>query len=194
MMKTNFHNKPRKPLSRGTKQMKRSGFKQLSLHEFAVKAFAKAVIKLEAQKKSPIFNMLKRTSLAKVSKDPVKKRYAVLWKVFSTYIKERDNWTCIISGKRVKGSQMHAGHFIEDAVGGLTLRYNEDNVHAQHEDSNMNSTSETRALYEEALTRKIGAARVSELYRLHHQAITKDFDVEERIEYFREKLESLKDK
>lgn len=184
MKNSGFKNKPRKPLNRGTSQMKRSGFKPKTRDDLIFATYG-ASFKVNYAK-------LKKSPLRKVSKDPTAKRCAVLWKVFSLYIKERDNWTCILSGKRIKGPEMHAGHFIEDAVGGLALRYNEDNVHAQHQDSNMNSTSETGDLYEEALIKKIGRARVDELYRLKYQAITKDFDVEERIEYFREKLKALK--
>lgn len=193
-MKTNFHNKPRKPLSRGTKQMKRSGFKK-KVYVLGPDNIHSVLDQMNKFYSPSPASYMKRSPLRKVSKDPLQKRYAVLKKVSHDYIKERDKWTCICCGKANKGQYMDAGHFIEDSTGGMALRYHEDNMNAQCRDCNSKgSSAEMRSIYEEALTRKIGAARVSELYRLQHQTITKDFDVEVKIAEFREKLKFLRDK
>lgn len=52
-----------------------------------------------------------------------------VWKAFSDYVRERDNWTCFTCGKQAKGSAMHAGHFVS-RVRSATM-FDEKNVHAQ---------------------------------------------------------------
>lgn len=52
-----------------------------------------------------------------------------VWKHFSDYIRNRDNWTCFTCGKYDKGSTMHAGHFI--SRGRSATMFDEKNVHAQ---------------------------------------------------------------
>lgn len=52
-----------------------------------------------------------------------------VWKVFSDYIRERDNWTCITCKKVAYGQKMHAGHFVPRAHSSTFL--DEKNVHAQ---------------------------------------------------------------
>lgn len=54
-----------------------------------------------------------------------------LWKVFSAYIKKRDNYTCITCGKSATGTGMHSGHMIPDHKCDENLRYSPFNVHAQ---------------------------------------------------------------
>lgn len=57
------------------------------------------------------------------------------WLIFSTFIKERDNWTCFTCGKYEKGKNMHGGHFISRRHN-ATL-FDERNVHAQCAGCNM---------------------------------------------------------
>lgn len=52
-----------------------------------------------------------------------------VWKAFSDYVRERDNWTCFTCGKQAKGAAMHAGHFVS-RVRSATM-FDEKNVHAQ---------------------------------------------------------------
>src|SRR5574343_407265 len=61
-----------------------------------------------------------------------------LWKVFSAYIRKRDNNICFTCGRKGEGSGMHAGHFVPKSVGGLSLYFHEDNVHAQCYNCNIN--------------------------------------------------------
>ena len=35
-----------------------------------------------------------------------------VWKVFSLFIRNRDNWTCFTCGSVFRGAGMHAGHFV----------------------------------------------------------------------------------
>lgn len=57
-------------------------------------------------------------------------------KVFSIWIRERDEWVCFTCGTRVEDlgdwkqrRLMHAGHYVSRTC--LALRYEEKNVHAQ---------------------------------------------------------------
>lgn len=52
-----------------------------------------------------------------------------VWKYFSDYIRDRDNWTCFTCGKYEVGPTMHAGHFI--SRGRSAVMFDEKNVHAQ---------------------------------------------------------------
>lgn len=54
-----------------------------------------------------------------------------LWKWFSLYVRTRDKYRCFTCDRYAKGSGLHAGHFISNSTGGLGLRYEETNVHAQ---------------------------------------------------------------
>ena len=49
------------------------------------------------------------------------------WKVFSKYIRTRDNFTCFTCGR--KGNQ--AGHMISKHIGGSALYFHPENVHCQ---------------------------------------------------------------
>lgn len=53
------------------------------------------------------------------------------WNAFSAYIKHRDNYTCFTCGRKGKGSGLHTGHFYPKKIGGVLLRFNELNCHAQ---------------------------------------------------------------
>ena len=64
----------------------------------------------------------------KVTVGKLKKK---LWKLFSKYIRQRDNYTCVTCGQKGEGSGIHAGHYITKAVGGIGLYFHEQNVHAQ---------------------------------------------------------------
>lgn len=100
---------------------------------------------------------LKKWSLAKWKKE--------FWKVFTEYIKKRDKWICITCGRKGSGSGMHGGHFIPRSVGGLSLFFHEDNVHAQCMDCNINKGG-YGAEYVPRLIEKIGEDRVNALYVL----------------------------
>lgn len=81
---------------------------------------------------------MKKTKLKKVSKNNISKLKKKLWTLFSLYIRQRDKYTCFTCGRKGEGSGMHAGHFISKAIGGVDLYFDEDNVHAQCYNCNIN--------------------------------------------------------
>lgn len=81
---------------------------------------------------------MKKTKLRKVSKNNISKLKKKLWTVFSTYIRQRDKYICFTCGRKGEGSGMHAGHFISKAIGGVDLYFDEENVHAQCYNCNIN--------------------------------------------------------
>lgn len=105
-----------------------------------------------------------------------------LWKVFATYIKQRDKGTCFTCGKRASGFGIHAGHFIPKSVGGIALYFHEHNVHAQCFNCNINLGG-NQYIYGQ----KIGKKKVAELYKIKQQ-IVKDYPFQEKIEYYTQKI------
>lgn len=108
-----------------------------------------------------------------------------LWKVFSSFIRTRDRFTCFTCGRKGEGSGIHAGHFISKSIGGLTLYFNEDNVHAQCYHCNINLGGNSY-IYGQ----RLGPKKVKELYALKNQ-ITKDYPYEEKIAYYRDLLTKM---
>lgn len=114
MKRTGFDTtKPRKPLrrtelSRGTTQLRKTPLRKVS--------------PTKVKKKKPKISILKKK----------------LWKIFSQYIRERDKYICFTCGRHATGSGMHSGHFISKSVGGISLYFHEDNVHAQCYNCNIN--------------------------------------------------------
>lgn len=109
-----------------------------------------------------------------------------LWKVFSLYIKKRDNNICFTCGRYAEGSGYHSGHFIPKSVGGLALYFNEENVHGQCYNCNINLGG-NQYIYGEKLGKKL----VNKLRKIQHNTITKDFDYEGKIGYYKQEVEKL---
>lgn len=131
---------------------------------------------------------MKRGTLKKKSKNriPVLKRK--LWEVFSLYIRKRDNYTCFTCDRKGEGSGMHAGHFVAKSVGGMSLYFNEDNVHAQCYHCNINLGG-NQYIY----GKKLGKI-ADELYKLKGQVLKVDeIWFEERIALYKQKLQELND-
>ena len=127
---------------------------------------------------------MKRTPLKKKSKAKISTLKNKLWKVFSLYIRERDKYTCFTCGRKGEGSGMQAGHFIPKSVGGIALYFNEDNVHAQCYNCNINLGG-NQYIYGKMLGDK-----AEELYRIKNTVIEK-WDEEkynQMIEYYKSKL------
>jgi len=87
--------------------------------------------------------------------------------VFSKYVRERDNYTCITCGKVARGSGMHAGHFIPSSICGLGLRYDEDNVYAQCFSCNLHKSG-NYVTFREKLVERNGKELVLELEAKRH--------------------------
>lgn len=73
---------------------------------------------------------IKKWSLAKWKRE--------FWEVFAEYIKARDKNICFTCGRKVYGSEAHAGHFQKASICGLILYFHEDNVHCQCYHCNIN--------------------------------------------------------
>lgn len=85
-----------------------------------------------------------------------------LWKLFSLFIRRRDNFICVTCGKYATGSGMHAGHFITGATCSAELYFDETNVHAQCYHCNLN-LSGNWVRYEKFMVEKYGQAHVDNL-------------------------------
>ncbi len=123
---------------------------------------------------------MKRTVIKKVSKSSISKLKAKLWKLFSLYIRQRDNYVCFTCGRKGEGSGMHAGHFVPKSIGGIALYFHEDNVHAQCYNCNINLSGNQ---YEYA--KRLGIEKAEELLSLKNH-ITKwtESDYLEKISYY----------
>lgn len=109
-----------------------------------------------------------------------------LWKHFSIYIRNRDNYTCFTCGKKGEGSGIHAGHFISKAAGGLALYFDEDNVHAQCYHCNINLGGN-----QWEYGQRLGKKRVNRIMKLKNESWK--WGVEnylEKISYYKEHNEN----
>lgn len=163
------------PLKRGTKQLKRTPFK------------------VNPQKPKKNATEAKNGRIKGKSKS-ISKLKKELWVVFSKYIRQRDNYTCVTCGKKGEGSGMHAGHFITKSVGGLALYFHEDNVHAQCYRCNIHLSGNWTA-YRDFILRKFGEEKEKELLALKGK-ITKwtEQDYLNKTEYYKKELEKLSPK
>lgn len=134
-------------------------------------------VKLKRRSSTTTRKALKKRSKAKLS--ALKRK---LWQRFSTFIKERDNYTCFTCNRKGEGAGMHAGHYIPDAVGGLALRYHEQNVHAQCFHCNINLGG-YGAMYHKKMVEKYGNLVVEKLWKLKNK-VTKDFDYQKKLDYY----------
>lgn len=123
----------------------------------------------------------KKTKLSKTSKTSISKLKKKLWTLFSLYIRQRDNYTCFTCGRKGEGSGMHAGHFISKAIGGINLYFDEENVHSQCYNCNINLGGNQ---YEYSL--RLGE-KAKELYQRKNQSFTKwtEEDYLKKIEYYK---------
>lgn len=124
---------------------------------------------------------MKKSSLKKKSKVKISVLKRKLWEQFSKFIRTRDKNTCFTCGRKGEGSGMHAGHFIPKSVGGLTLYFDEDNVHAQCYHCNINLGGN-----QWEYGTKLGKQMVDFLYARKHR-ITKwsEEDYLKKIEHYK---------
>lgn len=125
---------------------------------------------------------MRKTNLKKKSKQktPVLKRK--LWKVFSVFIKKRDKGICFTCDRKCSGYGYHAGHFIPKSIGGLALYFDEENVHGQCYNCNINLGGNQ---YE--FGKRLGEDRVKSLYA------KKKSDTKWDIEDYLQRIEHYKD-
>jgi 5-methylcytosine-specific restriction endonuclease McrA len=136
---------------------------------------------------------MKRTPLRKTAKKHTLNWYKKkFWVVFSLYIRTRDNFTCVTCGKKGEGKGMHAGHYITKSVGGLSLYFHEQNVHAQCYHCNINLSGNWTA-YEEFIIKTYGEEVDKELkdLRIHGFMKYSIEDYERLMEEYKQKTKEL---
>lgn len=127
--------------------------------------------------------MKKASKAKKPKKRSITSLKKELWKYFSLYIRQRDNFRCFTCDRYATGGGMHAGHFITNSIGGVGLRYEETNVHAQCYHCNIN-LSGNWVEYRERMIVLYGEEHVKSLEARRHE-ITKDFDYMAKIEHYK---------
>lgn len=113
---------------------------------------------------------------------------------FNAYIRERDKKeTCICCGKNL-GQNYHCGHFY--SVGGhSSVRFDEDNAHAQKADCNTTHRAGMLGDYSERLEQKIGAAQFEVLRAKAYEPKKWEIkDLERIISEYSQKLKDLQTK
>ena len=96
-----------------------------------------------------------------MKKEGTKILKAKLWKVFSEYIRRRDEGVCISCGKVDEWQNTDAGHYVAKTKG-LSIYFHEKNVHAQCTGCNRFRHGNLDA-YAIALRRKYGEGILEEL-------------------------------
>jgi len=125
-------------------------------------------------------NKLKKWDLRKCKKE--------FDKVFSLYIRTRDDFTCFTCGRSGDRTNIDNGHYIPRGACNLQLYFNEDNCHAQC--TNCNHRLEgNRHVYRENL----GEEMHEKLYKIHKESPEKwtKEDYLNKIDEYNDKLSNL---
>lgn len=101
--------------------------------------------------------------MPKLKNPTIKQLKLIVWRHFSLFIRNRDNWTCITCGAyREQGTGlMQAGHYVARGLS-ENLRYSERNVFAQCTQCNKWKHGNMQ-VYAIKLVEKFGAGILSEL-------------------------------
>ena len=158
MKRTGFKQKPRKPL-------KRTPFK----HKGGFKTVKTAL----GRKKSTKPKKAKPIGKVKLNK--------ALWKLFSKFIRDRDNYICFTCGKKTTPGQ--AGHYRTGATCKKYLFYDERNVHCQCYHCNINLSGNWR-VYQKKMWDKYGV-EIDHEFDILNQKDGWDFPYQEKIEYYK---------
>lgn len=112
-----------------------------------------------------------------LKKKPKKKKLSVLkrrlWEIVSKRIKERDNYICFTSGKKVEGSNAHCGHGSPSSICGGRVRYHPKNLHCQSYHENINLGGNGRVYYKNQIE-KYGREAIDKLDLLELKYIKVD--------------------
>lgn len=135
---------------------------------------------------------MKRSKLRKQSKTKVSTLKRKLWKVFSEYIRLRDNYTCFTCGRKGEGSGIHAGHYIPKSIGGIALYFHEKNVHAQCFYDNINLGG-YGSMYHMKMIERYGVEEVNEIWKIKNQINRwSEQDYLQRIEHYTQAVDNLR--
>ena len=123
-----------------------------------------------------------------MSKDR-KKLVKQLDDIFSLYIRERDNYTCVVCGKQKPNVVIQAGHYFSRKH--YSTRWNEINVNAQCSGCNRYHNDDKEP-YREKMITKYGQVEFDKLYAIYRKT-TKfyDADLKYLIKVYKEKLKEL---
>jgi len=97
----------------------------------------------------------------------------ILWKIVSKRVRERDNYICFTSKKKVEGANAHCGHGLPSSICGGRLRYHPKNLHCQSYHENINLGGNGTIYYQEQVKR-YGKKTVDKLYKLKDKYIKVD--------------------
>lgn len=153
-------------LKRGTKQLKRSGFKRVT---------KRSKINQDARKpKKAPKPRTKTKSLSKLKKE--------LDRVFSIYIREKYPARCYTCGVSKHRKNLQCGHFVSRQY--LATRWDENNCRPQCVGCNMFGNGKPLD-FEENLKRELGSEFVEEMKARRHQILKLDRQwYEEKIAYY----------
>jgi len=130
--------------------------------------------------------MKKICPLEKPKKIKGAKEYTkILWRHFSSFIRQRDAGICFTCGKKCSGKGYHAGHFIPvGANGGHALRFDERNVHGQCYNCNINLGG-NGAEYHRLMVERYGQKVVDDLFKMkNHPTKWGSTMFAEKIKYY----------
>ena len=107
-----------------------------------------------------------------------------LWTLVSKRIKERDDYVCFTSGKKVEGANAHCGHMFPSGACGALLRYHPKNLHCQSYNENINLGG-NGAMYATRFVEVYGVEHFKNLLVLKNKSIKADsFFYETLIEMY----------
>ena len=128
--------------------------------------------------------------MRKNSKNPLPKAKAKAWKVFSEYIRRRDNGVCFTCGKKAHWKEMDAGHYLSKNKCGPVLFIHEINVHSQCTYCNRYLHGNLES-YSRKLEEKYGMGILQELHRVYLETHKLQYtiqDYENLYNHYKEKL------
>lgn len=126
--------------------------------------------------------MKKKVKKEKVKSPPTKTSlHKKLWKLFSLYIRERDNYVCFTCDKKTWPAQ--AGHYRTGATCKKYLFYDERNVHCQCYHCNINLSGNWYE-YQRRMHLKYGV-EIDHEFDVVNQKDGWDFPYQSKIEYYK---------
>lgn len=119
-----------------------------------------------------------------------KKLIEKLDKIFSLYIRFRDNGVCYTCGKRGDIKNMQAGHYVSRSC--YALRWDETNVHCQCYSCNVCKHGDL-ITYRERLIEDYGDATVEQIEAQRHDTVKWTIDeLQELYDYYQKELDKLR--
>lgn len=131
------------------------------------------ILEKKKLKDKAVKKVVKKVAKKKVKKLTTSQLKKKLWLIVSPRIKERDNYICFTSGKKVEGVNAHCGHGLPSSVCGGRLRYHPKNLHCQSYNENINLGGNGTVYYQNQV-KNYGQDYVNNLYSLQNEYIKVD--------------------